>query len=453
MQFAEEATKQAGLAEYLPLFTRNTQSLQARVRKIVLENVRLRNPEYKDYNSSVNGSALDWQGYQLCTFRDSGSFVWGVVDDFFQPKKVQPEQLKQYNNATVLLWNTPWQERLYTYGDRITLTFKCSYYEPSPLQDASLAWELLDSNGHKFDAGEVKGVQADCGELKTIDVDYSYLPKTGPAQKLQLAARLTAAGREITQNEWDLWVYPASNMQKFGSKVFISELGSAPELLLRQRYPFIEPLKTGQLAPDDLLITGKISATLLDHLAQGGKALLSARYNLPSMFTEWSSSRSEFPRGTVIFAHPLFKDLPQEGWCDIPFAGMISNSVEPEIHRNSEGQVTLLSGWPAELKPIIMGIPSYKDAKPGKLAHLFEVKVGQGRLMVTSFDFSSPKAQNPATNYFFDRLLGYLAGPDFKPQTAIEAEFLSGFSENAPYEPLKVGSGIKLLQPNPKKTT
>jgi hypothetical protein len=109
--------------------------------------------------------------------------------------------------------------------------------------------------------------------------------------------------------------------------------------------------------------------------------------------------------------------------------------------------VTLLNGWPDELKPLIMGVPSYKDAQPGKLAHLFEVQAGKGKLLVSSLDFSSPKAQNAATIYFFDQLLQYMAGLDFNPQTAVETDFLSSFSQQAPFAPLTTGSGITLLQP------
>jgi hypothetical protein len=75
------------------------------------------------------------------------------------------------------------------------------------------------------------------------------------------------------------------------------------------------------------------------------------------------------------------------------------------------------------------------------------VQAGKGKLLVSSLDFSSPKAQNAATIYFFDQLLQYMAGPDFNPQTAVETDFLSSFNQQAPFAPLTTGSGITLLQP------
>ena len=54
-------------------------------------------------------------------------------------------------------------------------------------------------------------------------------------------------------------------------------------------------------------------------------------------------------------------------------------------------------------------------------SYLFEVKVGQGRLLVSSFNLQT---KDPAAEYLLDQLIRYAASPDFAPKATLPADFL-----------------------------
>jgi len=70
--------------------------------------------------------------------------------------------------------------------------------------------------------------------------------------------------------------------------------------------------------------------------------------------------------------HPIFKNFPHEGWCDWHFADMIENADAVDLS---------VLNLPAS--PIVEMVSSFKKIK--RQAMLFELKVGNGRLIVSAF--------------------------------------------------------------------
>ena len=424
--FMEEQTRQAGLEHLVPTFVHHTQELQERCRKLTMEEVRLNATSVGD---TLNFCGQAFQGYELCTFRDSGSFMWGVVDDFFDPKLVIAEAFKRYNSATVLLWTQKWQERIFSHKHRnwvvMPVTITCSHYGKQPVQDAVLTWDVLRSDASVAASGKREGVYLACGTSEMIATDHFELPREGDAQKMTLRARLEADGLAV-HNSWDFWVFPDEPLREASRPVYTYDIGRDLTLSLDKSYPFVRPLE-GPPVKEALLITSRITPTLLTHLRRGGRALLASRDALPGEVTEWGAGRSEYPRGTIIAEHPLMDGFPNEGWCDIPFAGMIGDAGEVNGNRNALGFAVGLRDWPDALEPIIMGIPSAKQERPQRLGHLFEVKAGNGNLLVTTLEFGSPHAQNAATRYFLDQVLRYVLSPKFAPSVQVELAFLEAF--------------------------
>ncbi len=421
MAYAEERIAASGLSELLPLFVANSQKLQARCRKLVLEQLRLRDDIIND---AWNFHGLAFQGYQLCTFRDSGSFTWGVVNDYFQPKNVAPAELRQYNGDSVLLWARKWQDRVFEYGNRhsIPLTLKCSHYGKEAINGAELSWEIRDEAERIVAGGGRTGLAIARGELRLLATDAYRPPVQSEPQALKLRARLAWEGGTL-ENQWDFWIFPAPTLEAAPVPVYVYDCDPYLDAALRERYPFIREYRDG-LEEAALLVTGSLNEVLLEHLGRGGRALLTGRYSLDGERSEWGAGRSEYPRGTIIADHPLFARFPHRGWCDLPFAGMISDAAELDGLRNDLGVAANLQEWPPELKPLIMNIPSFKDEHPARLGLLFEAAAGPGKLMVSTLDFGSPYAANPATRYFLDQLLRYLVSDQFRPAARVGLDFL-----------------------------
>jgi hypothetical protein len=425
MLWAQERTAEAGIDRLLPQFIRNTQLLQALTRKYVLEETRL-NLDYAP--DEYYRTHQEFQGYELATFRDAGSFVWGTVDDYCAPKAVSAEEFRKYNNASVLLWERKWWDRLFLAGKKeafVPINISCSHFGKQPVSAAVLRWQVKDTAGAVLAEGSRACNNLAQGEITRICEQRWYLPAQSAPVRFTLEARLAWDGGEIA-NDWPFWCFPDPKDRLVEPAFAYADymLDWTLRTRIRQAYPFITAT-AGAISADVILLSGTVDDVLLNHLKKGGRALLIGRNCFQGEVTEWGAGRSEFARGTIITDHPLANTIPNDGFCDLPFYGMISGKTELSgTRRNDLGFAIGLRGWPAELVPIIAGIPSYKSSNPQLLAHLFEVKVGEGRLLIASLDFGSYLAQNPATAYFFDRVLRYMASDSFKPQAEVSAGFL-----------------------------
>lgn len=428
MLWAEERTRESGIDHLLPVFAKNTQALQEACRKLVVEDVR-RNIDWP--MDEYYHIPMVHQGYILSTFRDSGSFMWGVVDDWFERKYVSADDFKKYNDSSVLLWDMRWLDRLIFTGgtwENVSIAISCSHYGKRPIANGTLTWRVLEQDGSVYAQNECTGLQLKQGELTRLCDERVYLPKRPGAAKMRLEAALAwEDGREIT-NSWDFWTFPSERITESAIPVRDNRSEWRLKSWMRQNYGFIKPIdEMDELAEGDLLITSEVTDILLSHLERGGRGFLATRSYFGGEITEWGASRSEYSRGTIINTeHPLGKAIPNEGFCDMPFAGMISGELDLNgTRRNDFGCAIGLRDWPRELQPIIAGIPSYKSKEPQLSAHLMEVKVGKGKLLITTLDFYSMISHpNRAATYYFDQILQYLCGNEFNPTTEVSSTFL-----------------------------
>jgi len=415
MMFAEREAARSGLDAMLPEFTRNTQRLQERCRKIIIESVRL---------------DAHMQGYQLATFRDCGSFTWGVVDDFFGEKPGAPvSAVRQYTGETVLLWDLPWHLRLCQYGpgfqQKLPITILCSHYGEEPLNDACLTWNLTDDHGVVIDSGERRGLCCARGVVTPCERTGWKYPADGPAKRLHLRATLTAGDRSW-DNAWDVWFHPKPSFARSSCRVVLGPMEYYFREYLKSNWSFVEE-RPDQLAADDVLVTQTVDSLLVGHLERGGRALLNGKGIFDGVVTEWCAGRSEYPRGTIVAEHPLMSETLCEGWCDVPFAPALGRQNEINGLANTMGYAVGLHDWPKDLKPIIAGIPSYKAEDPELYGHLFEVWVGEGRLLVSTLEFGSPHSLNSFGGYFLDKMLRYVCGDDFSPDVRVTSSFIASY--------------------------
>ncbi len=433
MLYAEDRTAKAGLDQYLPFFLNNTLLLQSRSRKILLERVRLDDITITD---KYNFAGLEYQGYQLCKFRDGGSFTWGIVNDFFQPKHELPKQTRKYNNSSVLLWSIQWQDRVIRRGDVVPLILRASIYEQELSPEATVNWYVMHEDIRILE-GETQRVELENAVNQLLLSDAFNVPQNRTG-KMTLFAELKGESLSI-QNDWDFWVFDAGKVNEdtllhMKRQVVYHDLPLASRL--QSRFNGIEAYQ-GKLSPEALLLTQQIDEVLLKHMEQGGRAMLLGRKNFDALVTEWGAGRSEYNRGTIIFDHPLTASFPHEGWCDIPFAHLINGS-DAQLHgnRNELGVVYDLSDWPVEIEPIIMGIPSYKSENPQRLAHIFEVKVGKGSLLVSSFAFDEAHTFG---EYLLNKMLAYAAGNQFNPAEQVPVSFIKSFENGGDVHVENVG--------------
>jgi hypothetical protein len=106
--------------------------------------------------------------------------------------------------------------------------------------------------------------------------------------------------------------------------------------------------------------------------------------------------------------HPLFADMPNDGYCSWPFVGLIQMAKAVQIEAD------------VPFDPVVDAVSQARC--PIRQAFVFEYQVGSGRLLVCSFNLSGGDV---VTRWMKRRLYDYTASEVFKPKHAISASQLA----------------------------
>src|SRR6185503_9410911 len=99
---------------------------------------RLQAASLKSNQESARRSRLS--GTSVWLFQDYPNCAEGVVDMFFRPKGILPEEFRKYNAPTVLLLDAP--RRNWRSEETADFKFVVSRFEDDPSEAAVLRWEL-----------------------------------------------------------------------------------------------------------------------------------------------------------------------------------------------------------------------------------------------------------------------------------------------------------------------
>ena len=382
-----------GLQDEYPAWVANSNKLQAAVLKTNIEAAR-RSP--------------DISGYHQWLFQDYWNGSNGVVDMFYRPKNISAAEFRKFNSPTVLLMDCP--RRNFWAGETAKIKILVSRYEDKPSENAVLKWELK-SGGEVIASGREKGIHVKASGVQDIKTLNVIMPKSASAKKLTFAVELSDKNGKTT-NDWNLWVYPKSRMTSSKQAVRIAGCGSVQAL-----YPWIRRVDD-DLSGCNLLITSRLTPEYLDYLERGGRVLLLNAdrdfYSVVSSYKPcwWLGDvGSDSNTGTVIdAAHPALSGMPNDGWCDLNFVDLLTGS-----------RAMLLNDLPAKIHPIVRCLDVHETLR--HKAYLFEVNVGQGKLLASSLNFQAALLiKDPAAVFLLDRLIRYASGPGFSPVAHLAVE-------------------------------
>ncbi len=225
------------------------------------------------------------------------------------------------------------------------------------------------------------------------------------------------AGQKFTlkfgKNTWPFWV--------FGKALRLGEDAS--------------PYQTLETSSFDAAITA---------LANGGKVLYTgpSAHSAKSHFKPvyWStghfrSANAEFSTlGYYVRAdHPALRGFPTEDWADWQWYNLVEEGVKYGIadlvgsrvprDRGRAGRASLPC-----IDPIVMPVPDLHYSTP--MGMLFELKVGEGRLMVCGLNLSDNAL--PEVCAIRKSILSYMESKDFDPAVSVEVEkFKEAFAPQA----------------------
>lgn len=321
-------------------------------------------------------------GFQLLDLHDfpgQGTALVGVLDAFWDEKGyITPEEYSQFCNSIVPLARL--KKHVFTVGDTLQASVEVANFSSEALNQAKSGWTLKTTDGTTVAQGIFKQQDVPIGNcFKLGQLNYVFKTSDSPKQ-LRLEVSIDSA-----INHWDLWVYPAK--------------------------------KTA--TPSEILVTRQLNRQAIDQLNNGGKVLLNlgkgtvkegyggeVGLGFSSIFwnTAWTVGQKPHTLGILCNpSHPALSQFPTEYHSNWQWWDAVSHADAINISQLN-----------ADIEPIVRIIDDWVTNRP--LALLFEVTVGNGKLLVSSADLTTNLQERPAAQQLRTSLEQYMLSEQFNPE-------------------------------------
>lgn len=338
-------------------------------------------------------------GFQLLDLQDypgQGTALCGVLDAFMESKGlVTVEQFRGYCSPLVPM--AEMERFTWTDAESFKADVVVANYTPGDVILNEHKWQIL--NGDKVVAEGEFGTDCPQGEVTNLGTIECSLTDIKAPQKLML--KLTIDNNIV--NEYPLWVYPSAQAE------FAVNRATKLDNALYQR------LMNGEA----VLFTPEHS----DIENQSVRALFTPDYWNYAMFKTISENNGKpVSPGTMGYLindidNAIFRSFPTDNHSDWQW-WIIAKNSRPFI----------LDGTSNDLKPIVQTIDNI--SRNHKLGILFEVAVGNGRLLISTTDFDAIM-HTPEGRQYYTAVASYLASDNFAPAVSIEWDDLKRlFTEN-----------------------
>jgi hypothetical protein len=330
-------------------------------------------------------------GFQVLDLQDypgQGSAYVGILDAFMDNKGgMEAKEFEGFCDKIVTLSVMP--KYCWSNNETFTAAVKVSNYSKAALSGRNLSWTLNKASDKINIAKGELSVDVSQGELTEVGKIEVPLQNISQATQLKLTLQL---GSHV--NQYDIWVYPDKEIT---ANPDVNETTSLKETL-------------------ELLKQGKKVLYIPEHkeiekLSVGG--LFTPDYWNYAMFkniSEWV--KRDVSPGTLSVltnpAHPLFKNFPTEAHSNWQW-WIISKNSRPLI----------LDKTPKDYKPLVQVIDNIE--RNHKLGLLFEVQVGEGKLLVSTCNLKAI-SDKPEGKQFHQAITDYMASTDFAPETKFTEE-------------------------------
>jgi hypothetical protein len=333
-------------------------------------------------------------GFHLLSFADncsSGTALSGMLSVFYESKGIMtPVQWRRFCNDRVILLRT--DRFVYASGDILKGQIQLANYGKGGFSGASAMWRLRRGNETLLqDILQPHDVPQ--GELLTLGEISVPLAAESPCE---LSLYISLEGG--IENEYSIWVYPDKELPSVPDVVETIDWETTSVALAKGKKVLYFPADL----PLDKAHPGEFASNFWSY----------------SMFAKSSKKHgTAVPAGTMgVFCdpnHPALACFPNRGCSDWQWFPIVTN-----------GGVVILNDFPTELQPIIWGIDN--PMRGDKLGLVFELQVGQGRLLVCMSRLPDTDDQLPA-RWLHHSLIKYMSSDSFSPAVKLDATFLDSF--------------------------
>ena len=390
---AIENLKDAGRLHMARQYYENSALWSAATHKYVLEEAR----KCKSLDGYNHLGA--WDSHWLLA-----GYACGIMNEFLELRHGNTvEQVLQYNGESVALLDNE-KEYVFWEGDAFAKDIIVSLFGGCDLRSGELVWSV-SRDGDTLLSGKIKDLCAPDGDVtKICKLEFRW-PEVKESCEALLKVSIRSEEYNLS-NQWRIWIFKKRDAPKIraGAKegIFVK---------LSNRFPGLKRLESCK--DEKLRIVDKIGQDDIEHLKTGGDVLLLGTEPFPSKRTAFQigvAGRALMDFATVVNKHPVFKYLPNNGWCDWQFKKLLDG-----------GSCVIFNELPTEFDPILEVVSSYKYVR--LQASVWETNVEGGRLFVASCNFDS--LNDPATVAMLDGVLEYVTSKEFQPKTRFSIESIN----------------------------
>ncbi|SHH62523.1 exo-beta-1,4-galactosidase [Wenyingzhuangia marina] len=330
-----------------------------------------------------------YAGFQLLGLQDfpgQGSAIIGVLDAFWEEKGyVTAKEYSRFCNQTVPLAEI--SKFVYQNNETFKATVELFHSGKAPLENAVIHWTIKNEAGQILKSSQFDAKTYDNGNGMFVGSLTFPLEAIQKASKLNL--EVSVQGTNFV-NDWDFWVYPIAKQKAVSTVYYTTSLDAkAKEILEKGGNVFLNA-------------SGKVIK---------GKEV--QMYFQPVFWnTSWFKMRPPHVTGMLIQEDsPAFADFPTSYHSDLQWW---------EIQNRA--QVMNLEGFPSDFRPLIQPIDTWFMNR--RLAMVFEAKVGNGKIMVSSADISAEVKNKPASLQLYRSLIDYMDSYKFEPKNELNIEII-----------------------------
>ena len=324
-------------------------------------------------------------GFQLLDLHDfpgQGTALVGVLDAFWGEKGyISPEEYRRFCNETVPL--TRFSKRIFKSGEKFNIDIEVSHFGEKELQNITPKWKITDSDQKIIQQGALASTKINWGSgIKLGNINTSI--NADSAKKFTLEVEIAGF-----TNSWDLWVYPIKKPKLNEEILVIQKLNKKSIETLNNGGKVLLTIKKGSLKPE-----------------QGGDVGIG--FSTIFWNTAWTGGQKPHTLGILCNPdHKALAEFPTEyhsnwQWWD---AMTHSNAIS-------------LENLPDKIHPIVRVIDDW--VTNNRLALLFEVKIGKGRLLISGIDLLKNIDDRPEANQLLYSLKKYMESDSFDPSVEVE---------------------------------
>lgn len=362
----------------------------SRARKFLDASGRLQTLAYK-YDIERNLRTPDYAGFELLGLNDysgQGTALVGVLNVHWREKGYcDAATWRSFCSELVPLAKFP--KFVYTTNETLEIPIDLYNATGDTIENSSLTYRVEGFTERSLNSTFLPGKTADI-----VTVRQKLSTVKAPC-RLTLTAEIDGH-----RNSWNFYVYPENSTREDTTGIYVCD---------------------------------QLDSTAIARLDSGGKVLLCAagkvtygndvkHHYLPVFWnTSWFKMRPPHTTGCYIEKeHPAFNLFPTEQWQDVQWWELVNRA-----------QVMNMSEFPEDFQPIVQSIDTWHLSR--KLGMLFEARVGEGKLLMTSLDISSDLLRRVAARQLRTSLLTYMRSIAFNPTTQIELSTVQDlFEKEAP---------------------